>query len=135
MGHRHIIGKQGLLDGIAAAWHALRHRLHRNATFSAPNDNEVKRMALEFGLTVRELNDMIAEGPDAARQLYLRLADEKISVDSVGLEALRDMQRCCGHCDQKALCDHELEDKPKSASWPKYCPNELTIAALKTSCH
>jgi hypothetical protein len=45
---------------------------------------------------------------------------------------MRDLQRCCSNCDSKQLCAHELEDKPKGASWPKYCPNEQTIAALTT---
>src|SRR5437588_468031 len=31
----------------------------------------------------------------------------------------------------KQLCAHELEDKPKDATWPKYCPNEQTIEALE----
>jgi len=43
---------------------------------------------------------------------------------------LRDLQRCCSNCDLKQLCAHELEDKPKGAVWPKYCPNEQTLVAL-----
>ena len=43
---------------------------------------------------------------------------------------MRDLQRCCSQCGDKALCEHELEDHPKSTSWPKYCPNEQTIDAL-----
>jgi hypothetical protein len=38
--------------------------------------------------------------------------------------------RCCSNCDSKQLCVHELDDKPKGAIWPKYCPK--TIEALMT---
>jgi hypothetical protein len=45
---------------------------------------------------------------------------------------MRDLQRCCSNCDSKQLCAHELEDKPKVARWPAYCPNQDTIAELAT---
>jgi hypothetical protein len=43
---------------------------------------------------------------------------------------MRDLQRCCSMCRDKTLCVHELEDKPRQAMWPKYCPNEYTLACL-----
>jgi hypothetical protein len=33
---------------------------------------------------------------------------------------------------QQAALRAQLEDKPKGAIWPKYCPNEQTIEALMT---
>lgn len=45
--------------------------------------------------------------------------------------AMRDLQRCCSECDSKGLCVHELEDRPKEAAWPSYCPNQQTFEALK----
>lgn len=136
MSDRHIIEKQGLFESIAAAWSAFRQKMRVRNEFAGLERVEATRMASELGLTVQELNEMISEGPDAARQLYERLAQEHIAASSIEPETLRDLQRCCGHCDSKAQCDHELEDEPKTASWPKYCPNELTIAALKTArCH
>jgi hypothetical protein len=43
---------------------------------------------------------------------------------------MRDLQRGCSLCRDKQLCVHELEDKPREPTWPKYCPNEHTLAAL-----
>jgi len=57
---------------------------------------------------------------------------EQLQLDRnhVDIAVLRDLQRCCSKCDLKQLCAHELEDKPKGAVWPKYCPNEQTLVAL-----
>jgi hypothetical protein len=43
---------------------------------------------------------------------------------------MRDLQRCCSKCKDKGRCVHELEDHPREPLWPKYCPNEQTLAAL-----
>jgi hypothetical protein len=55
------------------------------------------------------------------------MAARQLDPTSVDPALMRDLQRCCSSCDSKQLCAHELEDKPKGASWPKYCPNEETI--------
>ena len=136
MSDRHFVEKQGLFESIAAAWSSFRQKMRVRREFAGVGNCEANRMAADFGLSAREVEEMLVDGPDSARQLYRRLAGEGIGVSSVPMEALRDLQRCCGHCDSKPQCDHELEDQPKTASWPKYCPNELTITALKAgSCH
>jgi hypothetical protein len=54
----------------------------------------------------------------------------RLDRNHVDIAVLRDLQRCCANCGLKQLCAHELEDKPKGAVWPKYCPNEQTLVAL-----
>lgn len=136
MSDHHTLEKRGLFESLTSAWQGLCQRMRQRVEFAALERSEARRMASELGLTVGEINEMIAEGPDAARQLYQRLDQERIGKETIDPETLRDLQRCCGHCDSKALCDHELEDAPKTASWPRYCPNELTISALKAvRCH
>jgi len=93
---------------------------------------EVRRVAQELGISVAELRSLASRDKTAANLLYRRLETLRLDPASIDLAVMRDLQRCCSNCNSKQLCVHELEDKPKTASWPKYCPNEDTIAALTT---
>lgn len=136
MSDQRIVQKQGLFESIAAAWQGFRRKMRQRNELSTLEPVEARRMADEFGVSVGQLREMIDQGPDAARQLYERLAQARIGTETISSETMRDLQRCCGYCDSKPLCDHELQDQPKTASWPKYCPNELTIRALNAPrCH
>jgi hypothetical protein len=99
----------------------------------ACNPLEVARVAQELGISATDLRALASRDETAAELLYRRLEALRIDPASVDPALMRDLQRCCSICDSKALCAHELEDKPKRASWPKYCPNEDTIAALTTN--
>jgi uncharacterized protein YjiS (DUF1127 family) len=106
----------GLFHSISQAWDRYRKRRAAVAELQALGSAELERMVQDAGLTFGDV---------------LELA--KQSVDSA---TLRDMQRCCSLCDSKAQCAHELEDHPKVANWPDYCPNRLTIEALGAAkCH
>ena len=94
--------------------------------------SEVRRVAQELGISVAELRSLASRDKTAANLLYRRLETLRLDPASIDLAVMRDLQRCCSNCNSKQLCVHELEDKPKTASWPKYCPNEDTIAALTT---
>jgi hypothetical protein len=61
--------------------------------------------------------------------------DLKIEPATVEPGVMRDLQRCCSQCGDEGLCKHELEDHPRSAEWPKYCPNKQTIDALGAERH
>ena len=91
---------------------------------------ELRRIAHELGISVADLRSLARRDKTAADLLYRRLETLRLNPASVDLAVMRDLQRCCSNCDSKQLCAHELEDRPTSSSWPKYCPNEHTIAAL-----
>lgn len=108
-------------------WHQRRTRLVEFDKFDA---GEMQRMARDFGTSVLELRILAGHREDAAKMLGRRLQSLNINSDTIEPAVMRDLQRCCSQCGAKALCQHELEDRPKAASWPKYCPNEQTIDAL-----
>ena len=93
---------------------------------------EVAHIAQDLGISAADLRVLASRDRTAADLLKRRLETLRLDPTSVDPEVMRDLQRCCSNCDSKQLCAHELEDKPKGASWPKYCPNEQTIAALTT---
>jgi hypothetical protein len=93
---------------------------------------EVARIAQDLGISAADLCVLASRDQRAADLLYRRLETLRLDPTSVDPAVMRDLQRCCSNCGSKLLCAHELEDKPKDASWPKYCPNKHTIAALGT---
>jgi hypothetical protein len=93
---------------------------------------EVARVAQDLGISAADLRALASRDQTSADLLTRRLETLRLDPTSVDPALMRDLQRCCSNCDSKQLCAHELEDKPRAASWPKYCPNEETIAAIAT---
>ena len=91
---------------------------------------ELGRVAQDLGISPADLRSLTSRDKTAADLLKRRLVTLRLDPTSIDPALMRDLQRCCSNCDSKQLCSHELEDKPMSASWPKYCPNEETIAAI-----
>jgi hypothetical protein len=115
---------------FVAAWKQRNGRRARLAAFDQVDSNEMGRIARDLGTSSAELRDLTGRGPHAASLLLRRLSSMNLAQAKVDPVVMRDLQRCCSGCASKTLCAHELEDRPKAARWPKYCPNELTLAAL-----
>jgi hypothetical protein len=114
---------------VAESWTNLRARQARLAGFDSAGP-ETDRIARDLGLSLSELRDLAGRDQHSADLLLCRL--QALNIDPAKIEAavMRDLQRCCSLCREKALCGHELEDRPRQASWPSYCPNGHTIGAL-----
>jgi len=114
---------------IEASKNWVRRRISINEV--ATLDSELlSRIAHELGISASELRVLANHDKNAADLLYRRMEQLQLDRNHVDIAVLRDLQRCCSNCDLKQLCAHELEDKPKGACWPKYCPNEQTLVAL-----
>ena len=122
----HAIGK--FLTGVWRDWNERRARL---VEFDHADSSEMTRVASDLGTSVKELRSLVGRGAKAADLLARRMHSLNVDPSRVEPAVLRDLQRCCANCSSKTLCAHELEDRPKEARWPKYCPNELTIGALR----
>ena len=94
--------------------------------------SEMTRIAQDLGISAADLRALANRDKTAADLLYRRLESLRLDPASVDPAVMRDLQRCCSTCDSKQLCAHELEDAPKGAKWPAYCPNDDTIAAIAT---
>ena len=109
-------------------WVRRRGSVHEVAAFRLQRNFRASRMRLEFRM--RSFAFSRNSDKNAADLLYRRMEQLRLDRNHVDVAVLRDLQRCCSNCDLKQLCAHELEDKPKGAVWPKYCPNEQTLVAL-----
>ena len=122
--------RPSIVQFFADVWSNWYRRRTRLAEFDSTDLAEAQRIARELGTSVSELRILVGRGENAADLLRRRL--QSLNIDPAAIEpaVMRDMRRCCSLCGDKTLCVHELEDRPKAASWPRYCPNEQTIGAL-----
>jgi hypothetical protein len=115
-----------IIDASKAFWQR-RAAINELACLSA---SEVACIGRDLGISAAELRVLASRNKEAADLLIRRMETLRLEPSRVDPSVMRDLQRCCSNCDSKQLCVHELEDKPKGATWPKYCPNEQTIKAL-----
>lgn len=120
---------------VAGPWRAWRERRLDLVRLGRVDATEVSGIAKDLNVSTAELRSLAGLGKNSAALLDRRLHTLGIDPAKVEPAVMRDLQRCCSQCQDKALCAHELEDKPKQPSWPHYCPNEQTIGALQTERH
>ena len=118
------------MNVFADLWKDWKARRARLTEFDRADPTEIARVASDLRTSVTELRSLVGRGANAADLLVRRMQSLNLDPSKVEPAVLRDLQRCCAGCRSKALCAHELEDRPKGTSWPKYCPNELTIGVL-----
>ena len=127
---RHASPQHIVVKLLADLWRGWSERRARLAEFDRADLAEMARVAGDLGTSVTELRNLVGRGANAADLLVRRMHSLNLDPGKVEPAVMRDLQRCCSNCLSKTLCAHELEDRPKEARWPKYCPNELTIGAL-----
>lgn len=98
-----------------------------------PN-GELDRVAHELGLSGEELIELAAAGPHAADLLYERMRAIGVSradVDRLGWGVIRDLERSCSCCSEKAQCKADLAAHPDDPVWKGYCPNAISLDAVR----
>lgn len=119
-----------IVQVASRAWKNWRLRRAQLIELEACDPSEQQRIAQDIGVSVRELRVLAGRDNSTADLLRRRLSELKIDPAKIDPPLLRDLERCCSNCESKALCEHELDDKPKEAKWPSYCPNEQTLTIL-----
>ena len=119
-----------LLRGLVEAVRRLSRRHTSVNEIARLEPRELAGIARDLGISPDELHVLAAQDKSAADLLLRRMATLRFDPTQVDTAVMRDLQRCCSKCRDKVLCKHELEDRPREAMWPKYCPNEQTLAAL-----
>src|SRR5262245_1599223 len=98
-----------LAEAAKASW---RRRLSANdvARLDQP---ERACIARDLGLSMNVVGILAAQGENAADLLVGLMETVGLNPDNVDAAVMRDLQRCCLLCDEKVLCVHEVEDRPK----------------------
>jgi len=94
---------------------------------------ELEHLAQDVGLAPHELARLAGEESDASRLLYARIESLGLTMEEIearGVGDRRDMERTCGLCADRALCAHDLAERPESDAWRKVCPNSWTFDVM-----
>ena len=123
---------------LASVWRqtvkAIQGRRQRRASvdeIAYLDAQEMTCLARDLATSADELRILAGKDKGSADLLVRRMKTLGLEPRRVDPIVMRDLERCCSKCADKGLCVHELEDKPRDPTWPKYCPNEQTLAALK----
>jgi transcriptional regulator with XRE-family HTH domain len=113
-----------------SAW--LQHRRELNELRQL-DTSEFDRIASELQISPANLNELVRHGPHAADELPKLL--KTLGIDEAALArteplVLRDMERVCSLCHEKAQCDRDLAAGTAAEHYEGYCLNAPTIDSL-----
>jgi hypothetical protein len=91
------------------------------------------RIARDLCVSPAELDAVVRQGPHASDELPRLL--KVLGIDQATLSRTqpvlqRDMVRVCAACQQKALCNHDLDSGTLAQQYDEYCPNAPAIDEL-----
>jgi hypothetical protein len=97
------------------------------------NSGDFARIARDLSVTPAELEAVVRQGPHASDELPRLL--KSLGIDEAALSRTqpvlqRDMVRVCASCQQKALCDYDLDAGTSAQRYEEYCPNAPAIDEL-----
>ena len=120
--------RRNVLSAIVERWQRWKER--RDHLYELDScQQEVELIASDLGMSAADLRRTAAKGPDAARELYDRLAALRFDRQSIEPVLMRDLERVCTQCDAKRRCRSDLARGSVSLR-DAYCPNDGTLAAL-----
>ena len=118
------------LIGKFADW--LRHR-RELSEIRRMNRTDFDAIARDLRVSPDDLDRLVEIGPHGADEMPQMLKALGIEVeDLIRTEPLlvRDMQRVCAMCRDKAQCHSDFEAGTAAEHYKEYCPNAPTIEAL-----
>lgn len=96
---------------------------------------EAAHIARDVGVSVAELQTLAGRWPEPPNLLERRMVASGLSVERIAHsqpQVLRDLQRVCGQCAAGARCGRDLDAGEADRLWRDYCPNVVTLDALRT---
>ncbi len=97
--------------------------------------DEAAHIARDVGVSVSELQTLAGRWPEPSNLLERRMAASGLSIERVAQsepQVIRDLLRVCGQCDAHARCERDLDNDEQDRVWRDYCPNVVTLDALRT---
>jgi hypothetical protein len=129
-------GDRGGPFGIFAKW--WRNWTARDAALrelGCCDRDEAAHIARDVGVSVSELQTLAGRWPEPSNLLERRLAASGLSIERVAQsepQVIRDLQRVCGQCEAGTRCGRDLDEGEQDRLWRDYCPNAVTLDALRT---
>jgi hypothetical protein len=96
--------------------------------------DDVRQLAHDVGLDPSEFARLAGGGSDDSRLLYARLQSLGLTmaeIEAAGVGMARDMERTCGLCADRTLCEHDLTERPDATEWRRICPNQWVFDEME----
>jgi len=125
---------QDLIESFAN-W--LKHRRELNEMRQLDR-SEFDRIANDLRIAPDDLEELVRHGKHAADELPKMLEQLGISAEGLGRAQpllLRDMERVCSLCNDKAHCHRDLADGTAAENYHGYCGNASTLESLEHAEH
>jgi uncharacterized protein DUF6455 len=122
-----------VLDAIAGWINKYRNAMRAHDAFEQCSPEDVRQITKDLCISADDLRELAAKGPGAADLLQKMLVALHVDPDALAKTnpgVMRDLQRICITCNQKARCQHELAEGTASEHFHKFCPNAFTLDAL-----
>lgn len=106
----------------------------RGSELDRMSEDDMRRLARDVGLDASDLARLAAGNSHGSRLLYARLQSLGLSmaeIEAQGVGTARDLERTCGLCPDKALCGHDLAERPEATDWRRICPNAWTFDEME----
>lgn len=120
--------------GAIAGWvNKYRRGIGRHDEFGQCGPGDVVQIANDLGVSASELRGIVNKGPggaDLLQKLLVALHVDPNEITKTEPAVMRDLQRLCVSCTDKARCAHELDVGTAAKHFHDYCPNAYTLDAL-----
>ena len=123
--------EDSLLDRLLNRIEAWARRGSEVDRMSAP---ELHLLAHDVGLDACDLARLARGESGSSRLLYARLHGLGLTMEEIerkGIGTARDMERTCSLCADRALCAHDLRERPEASDWRTVCPNNWTFDEME----
>ena len=127
----HSDGRPGL---FARWWHNWKAR-DAAVRELACCDTETARIAQDVGVSAAELRTLAGRWPNSTGLLERRMTAVGLNAEEVAHsrpEVLRDLQRVVRAMREHGRCVRDLDRDEQDRAWRDYCPNVVTLDALRT---
>lgn len=123
-----------IFGAIGSWWRNWRQQRAAVSEIDGLGEPELAHVAGDIGVNVPQLRVLAGRWPDSAGLLTRRLEALRLDEASIAMSepaVLRDLERVCGNCTAEGRCASDLDRDPDDRSWRDYCPNAVTLDALR----
>lgn len=127
--------REGALSVITHWWRNWKNRRATMGELNRCGEDETAHIARDVGVSPSELRTLAGKWPDSADLLSERVAAVGLQTENIRAaepQVLRDLQRVCTQCAEQSRCEHDLNRDPGNRVWRDYCPNLVTLDALRS---
>ena len=112
---------------------SIAHRL-KPSELQMLDAGQIDEIARDIGVTSDDLRRLDQTEKYTAMLMPQRLQQEGMNpavIEARWPSVWKDLQRVCGNCRSRDVCQAELEIAPDAQEWRRYCSNAGTIRSLE----